>query len=148
MKPFAGTDDMGELFAGSLTGYAMALVFAGASARLVVAARSHFTFLSRAIAPNLGAVMLAVPISILSFLIWTLVGILLGLIYRAARQAVPWEGLGSPNWPFTLGILVVGLLFPALVIYGWRSVRWEVVAITVGFVGLFGWALPHAAEAY
>ena len=139
---------MGELFAGSLTGYAMALVFTGAAARLVVAARSRFTFLSRAIAPNLGAVMLAVPISILSFLVWTLVGILLGLIYRAAVQAVSWEGLGSPNWPFTLGILIVGLLFPAVVFYGWRAVRWEVAVITASFVGLFGWALPHAAEAY
>ena len=95
MKLFAGTDDMGELFAGSLTGYAMALVFTGAAARLVVAARSRFTFLSRAIAPNLGTVMLAVPISILSFLIWTLVGILLGLIYRAAVQADSLGGVGE-----------------------------------------------------
>lgn len=136
-----------DVLAGWVVGYAFALIFTGLASVMLIDARSRVPFLARAIAPNINAVMLAVPISIVAFLWWTLVGLAMGALYSAARKGIPGGGLGSPNWPYTLGVLLAGAAFLALVCYGWRRLRWEVVALVIAFVALFGWGMPHLAEA-
>jgi len=135
-----------EAFAGFVVGYAFSLLFTGVAAMMVIDARSQVPFLSRAIAPNISAVQLAVPISLMAFVAWTLVGLLLGLTYRAARLNLAGGGLGSPNWPFTLGVLVVTVAFLAVVYYAWRRLRWPVLLTAAAFAGMFGWGMPHLAE--
>jgi hypothetical protein len=135
-----------EAFAGFVVGYAFSLLFTAVAAVMVIDARSQVPFLSRAIAPNISAVQLAVPISLMAFVAWTLVGLLLGLVYRAARLNLAGGGLGSPNWPFTLGVLAATLVFFALVYYGWRRLRWPVLVMAAAFAGMFGWGMPHLAE--
>jgi hypothetical protein len=135
-----------EVFSGFVMGYAFALLFTAVAAVMVVEARSRVPYLSKAIAPNINAVQLAVPISILAFLVWTMVGLLLGLIYRAARLHLAGGGLGSPNWPFTLAILMVSLAFVAIVYYAWRRVPWPVILTALAFAGMFAWGMPHLAE--
>ena len=137
---------MAEAFAGFVVGYAFSLLFTGVAAMMVIDARSQVPFLSRAIAPNISAVQLAVPISLMAFVAWTLVGLLLGLAYRGARLNLAGGGLGSPNWPFTLGVLVVTVAFLAVVCYAWRRLRWPVLLAAAAFAGMFGWGMPHLAE--
>lgn len=137
---------MVEVFAGFVVGYAFSLLFTGVAAVMVVEARSQVPFLSKAIAPNLNAVQLAVPISLLAFLLWTMVGLLLGLAYRAARLDLAGGGLGSPNWPFTLAVLLAALAFLAVVYYAWRRVRLPVLLTTAAFAAMFGWGMPYLAE--
>ena len=137
---------MAEALAGFVVGYAFSLLFTGVTAMMVIDARSRVPFLSRAIAPNINAVQLAVPISLMAFVAWTLVGLLLGLTYRAARLNLAGGGLGSPNWPFTLGVLVVTVAFLAVVYYAWRRLHWPVLLSAAAFAGMFGWAMPHLAE--
>ena len=130
-----------------MMGYAYSLLFAAFVSIMLVDARSRVPYLVKAIAPNISAVMLAVPVSILAFLGWTLVGLILGLLYRGAVDNLPGGGMGSPNWPFTLGVLLAGLALSALVVYAWRRLSWQVLVLTAAFVGLFGWAMPHLAKA-
>ncbi len=137
---------MAEVFSGFVVGYAFSLLFTAVTAVMVIEARSNVPYLSKAIAPNINAVQLAVPISILAFLVWTLVGLLLGALYRAARLNLAGGGLGSPNWPFTLAVLLAAVAFLAIVYYAWRRLRWPVVLTAAAFAGMFGWAMPHLAE--
>ncbi|HLB26861.1 MAG TPA: hypothetical protein VJN32_04375 [Dehalococcoidia bacterium] len=137
---------MAEAFAGFVVGYAFSLLFTAVAAMMVVDARSQVPFLSRAIAPNISAVQLAVPISLMAFVAWTLVGLLLGLTYRAARLNLAGGGLGSPNWAFTLGVLAASAAFLAVVYYGWRRLPRPVLLTAVAFAGAFGWGMPHLAE--
>ena len=136
---------MAEVFAGFVVGYAFSLLFSAVAAVMVIEARSRELYLSRAIASNISALQLAVPISLLAFLAWTLVGMLLGALYRAARINLEGGGLGSPNWPFTLGVLVVTLAFLATVLYAWRRLGWRVVLTAAAFAAMFGWGMPHLA---
>ena len=138
---------MTEVLAGWIVGYAFSLIFTAFAAVMLIDARSSVPFLARAIAPNLNAVMLAVPVSLGAFLGWTLVGMLLGLLYRAALDHLPGAGLGSPSWPYTLGVLLTGAAFLTVVAYAWRRLRWQVLAMTAAFVALFGWAMPYLAKA-
>ncbi len=138
---------MAEVFSGFVLGYAMSMVFTAFAAVMVVDARSRVPALAKAIAPNINAVMLAVPISLLAFLVWTMVGMILGLLYRGALDHLPGAGLGSPNWPYTLGVLLFALACLAIVGYAWQRLRWQVVFLVAIFTGLFGWALPYMAKA-
>jgi hypothetical protein len=135
-----------EVFSGFVVGYAFSLLFTAVAAVMVIEARSRVPYLAKAIAPNISAVQLAVPISLLAFLVWTLVGLLLGLMYRAARLNLTGGGLGSPNWPFTLAVLLAVGVFLALVYYAWRRLPWRVLLTALVFMGMFGWGMPHLAE--
>ena len=97
---------MAAVFAGFVTGYAFSLLFTAFASLMLVSARSRVPYLAKAIAPNINAVMLAVPVSLIAFLGWTLAGLLLGLLYKGATDNLAGGGLGSPNWPFTLGVLL------------------------------------------
>lgn len=138
---------MAEVFAGFVIGYAYSLLFTAFASLMLIGARNRVPYLAKAIAPNINAVMLAIPVSIVAFLGWTLVGLILGLLYRGASDNLAGGGLGSPNWPFTLGVLLAGLLFLTIVLYAWRRLPWQVLALTAAFVALFGWAMPYLAKA-
>ncbi len=137
---------MAEVFSGFVVGYAFSLLFTAVAAVMIIEARSDVPYLAKAIAPNISTIQLAVPVSLLAFLWWTLAGLLLGLLYRAARLNLAGGGLGSPNWPFTLAILLASIAFLGVVYYAWRRVRRSVFLTTVAFAGMFGWGMPHLAE--
>ncbi len=138
---------MAAAFAGFVIGYAYSLLFTAFASVMIIDARNRVPFLAKAIAPNVNAVMLAVPVSIGAFLGWTLVGLVLGVLYRGAADNLAGGGLGSPNWPFSLGILLAGAAFLAIVAYAWRRLPWQALALAAAFVGLFGWAMPYLAKA-
>ena len=138
---------MAEVFAGFVCGYAVALVFTPLVALMIVNARSRIPYLAKAIAPNISAVALTVPVSLVGFLIWTAIGMVLGLLYRGAEQNIPEGGLGSPNLLYTALVLSFGgsaLMLIALVL---RRLPWQVAVMGVAFVGGFGWAMPYLARA-
>ncbi len=137
---------MAEVFAGFVVGYAFSLLFSAVAAVMVIEARGEVPYLSKAIASNISAVQLAVPISLIAFLAWTLAGLFLGALYRAARLNLAGGGLGSPNWPFTLAVVLGAITFLAVVYYAWRRVRWPVAMMAMAFAAMFGWGMPHLAE--
>lgn len=137
---------MAEAFSGFVMGYAFSLLFTAIASMMLVRGRESVPYLAKAIAPNISAVQLAVPVSLLAFVWWTLIGLVLGLSYRAARLNLAGGGLGSPNWPFTLAVVLGAGALLAVVWYGWRRVSWPVWLGAGAFAGLFGWGMPHLAE--
>jgi len=138
---------MAEVFAGFVCGYAVALVFTPLAALMIVNARSRIPYLAKAIAPNISAVALMVPVSLVGFLIWTAIGMVLGLLYRGAEQNIPEGGLGSPNLLYTALVLSFGGSALMLIALALRRLPWQVAVIGVTFVGGFGWAMPYLARA-
>jgi hypothetical protein len=138
---------MEEVFAGFVTGYGMALIFTGLVALMIVQARSRIPFLAKAIAPNISAVALTVPISLIAFLLWTAIGMLLGLLYRYTLEEAPGGGLGSPNILYTVLIISFGGLTLIVLVAAFRRLPWQVAAMGLSFIALFGWVLPRLAQA-
>jgi hypothetical protein len=138
---------MAEVFAGFVCGYAIALLFTPLVALTIISARSRVPFLAKAIAPNISAVALTVPISLFAFLIWTAIGMVLGLLYRGAEQNIPQGGLGSPNLLYTALVFSFGTSALMIIALGLRRLPWQVLVIGVAFVGGFGWAMPYLARA-
>jgi hypothetical protein len=138
---------MEEVFAGFVSGYIMALIFSGLVAIMVVEMHSRIPYLTRAIAPNISAAALAVPISLIAFLLWTAIGMLLGLLYRYTLQEAPGGGLGSPNLLYTLLIIAFAGLILTAIVAAFRRLPWQVAVIGLSFIVLFGWVLPLLAQA-
>lgn len=138
---------MAEVFSGAVLGYGLSLVMVWPVSLGLVRLRERVPAVAKAIAPNLGPVMLAVPVSLMLFVWGPLIGIILGMLYRGALDNLPGAGLGSPNWPFTVGILSAGALVLALVYYIWSRMWWWLVVVVALWVGAFGWGLPYLAEA-
>jgi len=138
---------MAEVFAGFVCGYAVALLFTPLVALTIVNARSRIPYLAKAIAPNISAVALTVPISLFAFLIWTAIGMVLGLLYRGAEQDIPQGGLGSPNLLYTALVLSFGVSALMLIALALRRLPWQVAVMGLAFVGGFGWAMPYLARA-
>jgi hypothetical protein len=138
---------MAEVFAGFVCGYAIALLFTPLVALTIISARSRVPFLAKAIAPNISAVALTVPVSLFAFLIWTAIGMVLGLLYRGAEQNIPQGGLGSPNVLYTALVFSFGTSALMIIALGLRRLPWQVLVIGVAFVGGFGWAMPYLARA-
>lgn len=138
---------MEEVFAGFVTGYIMALIFTGLAALMLVEARSRLPYLAKAIAANISAVALTVPISLIAFLLWTAIGMFLGLLYRYTLEEAPGGGLGSPNLLYTVLIISFGGLTLTAVVAAFRRLPWQVAAMGLSFIALFGWVLPRLAQA-
>jgi len=138
---------MEEVFAGFVSGYIMALIFSGLAALMIVQARSRIPYLVKAIAANISVVSLAIPISLIAFLLWTAIGMLLGLLYRYTLQEAPGGGLGSPNLLYTVLIISFGGLSLTAIVGTFRRLPWQVAVMGLSFIALFGWLLPRLAQA-
>jgi len=138
---------MEEVFAGFVSGYIMALIFTGLAALMIVQARSRIPYLVKAIAPNISVVALAIPISLIAFLVWTAIGMLVGLLYRYTLEEAPGGGLGSPNLLYTVLIISFGGLTLTAVVAAFRRLPWQVAVMGLSFIALFGWVLPRLAQA-
>lgn len=138
---------MEEVFAGFVSGYIMALIFTGLAALMIVQARSRIPYLVKAIAPNISVVALAIPISLIAFLVWTAIGMLVGLLYRYTLEEAPGGGLGSPNLLYTLLIISFAGLSLTAVVTAFRRLPWQLAVMALSFIALFGWVLPRLAQA-
>ncbi|MFQ5381338.1 MAG: hypothetical protein ACE5EF_06915 [Dehalococcoidia bacterium] len=135
---------MKEVVAGWAAGYAMGIVVT-----VVLAYLSRpgglLSRLREGIFPDLPAVGFAVPIFVGASLIWTMIGIVIGAVYRTGDFASRAGGAGSPSLIFTAGICLMAVApLPALLIVARRD--WPAwIGSAVVFAALFGWGMPFLA---
>lgn len=137
---------MSEVLAGFVCGYILALVSAPLVAVAMLRLRSQVPVLARAVPEQVPVVALAVVLFWFTFLLWTAVGFVFGLILSGFEDRVPEGGLGSPSLAFTLLVVFWSVVAFAPVAVLLRAGRRYVAAAAVVFVGVFGWLMPYLAE--
>ena len=88
---------------------------------------------------------MAMGIVAIAFPMWGAIGAVTGVLYQISLNEAPGGGVGSPNMVFTLAVVIVSVFMAAPFFILFRSVLPYVVALTLVFVGLFGWFLPYFA---
>ena len=81
-----------------------------------------------------------------ALLVFTAIGIVLGLALGGIEDRRPDGGLGSPNIAYTMLVVALTLVLaiPGLAV---PVVRRFALPAAVAFAGLFGWAVPWLAVA-
>jgi hypothetical protein len=136
-----------EVFAGFICGYALALAVTPLAAIAVIRTPVGQTATGGTLPKALSVTSLSVVLHGLAFLIFTAIGLALGLLLYGMEDSRPASGVGSPNAAFTvLMIAVVAIAFLPMAIF---LPRWRLPLLLGGalFAVMFGWAMPWFAEA-
>jgi hypothetical protein len=135
-----------EVLAGLVCGYVLALISTPLVALALLRLRSRVRFLSIAVPKQAPVVALSVVLLWFTFLLWTALGMVFGLILSGFNDRVPEGGLGSPNLAFTLFTLFWAVVAFAPLALPLRTARQYVLASAIVFAGVFGWLMPYLAE--
>jgi hypothetical protein len=137
---------LSEVLAGFVCGYALALISTPLVALAMMRMRSQVPVLAIAVPERVPLAALTVVLFWFTFLFWTLIGLVFGLILSGFEDRVPQGGLGSPNLAFTLLVVLWSAVAFAPVAVLLRAARRYVAAAALVFLGVFGWLMPYLAE--
>jgi hypothetical protein len=131
--------------AGWIIGYAMSLLSTFALSYLLAKVNDGAA-LKRWFGEGASTMLVAIPISIGTFFLWTMIGLVIGSVYELGEMGQQPNLLGSPSGSFLAGVTVVAVMpLPVLILLG-RRFWWLWIGMSASFVGLFGWLMPLMAE--
>jgi hypothetical protein len=137
---------VGEVFSGFVVGYALALVLSPLAAISLIRSNTRTGFAQRVAPEGTNVVALTVVIHFSAMLLFTAIGMILGLALAGIEDRRPDGGIGSPNMVFTLLVvaLTAVIVIPTIAV---PAIRRYIVYGALIFVAAFGWAMPWLAEA-
>ena len=130
--------------AGWIAGYAMALLSTAALTYVLIQRRMEA--LQRWLGAGTHTLMVAVPVSIGTFLAWTMAGLIIATVYDVTDLASQPNVLGSPSAPFLVAVAALAVMPLPLLLLLWSRQWWVWCGMSAAFLGLFGWFMPLLAE--
>ncbi len=128
-----------------MCGYAMAILSTFALTYIAVQPGID-RFAHRFFGPEMPGMLLAVPISIGTGVLWTMAGLILASAYVLGGFEDQPGAIGAPSWQWAMVMVTLSVLpLPPLMLMASRM-WWLWVTMSVSFAGLFGWLMPLAAE--
>lgn len=137
---------MPEVFAGFVCGFALSIIATPPFAIWVLHSRDDIPFIQNAVPKEMPITLLSIPIVSFFFLVWTGIGLVLGMVLLAFDNGNPPVGFGAPSTLFAVVVLLSALIIfmPFFVLV--RSARRLALFLAVSYVLLFGWATPILAH--
>ncbi|MFN0094561.1 MAG: hypothetical protein ACKVVT_07250 [Dehalococcoidia bacterium] len=132
---------MDAVIAGWAMGYAMAILSTFALTYIAVRAED-LGKVGRILGEGVSPLLLAVPVSLGTGLLWTFAGIVLGIVYDIAGLAEGPGFAGAPSAAFVVAMLALGLMPLPLLTLLWARNWWLWLGMSLAFTGLFGWVMP------
>lgn len=137
---------MKEAVTGAASGYLMGLVFLGIGWYMLLSLSRDPPRFLRGLFRYSSLGFLGVMISFVALSMWGVIGLVAGILYGISLEVAPGSGLGSPNGTYTLGVVLVAIALAIPYLFLLRRVLLGVLALTVAFMGIFGWFLPYFAS--
>jgi hypothetical protein len=135
---------LAEVFAGFVTGYAMALLSTPLLSLGLVKLRLESALMARLVPEGANAVSMSVILHGALAIFWTGIGLLLGLVLLGMRGSG--EALGSLNGPYTLFVAALFVALGAPVVALMPAFRRATVPVLLIAILVFGWLTPYLAE--
>ena len=134
---------MGQVFAGFVAGYGLALLTTPLLAYVLFRLRAGSELLMRMFPREAPLVAVAMLLHGALTFVLTALGIVLGLVLLAMEDAG--GAAGSLNWPYTLFVAAMTLAGVAPIFALFRPFRRAIAAYSLVFVAVFGWLMPYLA---
>jgi hypothetical protein len=135
---------MAEVFAGFVVGYALARLAAPAGAIALVRSNDRTGFAQRVAPPGTNVIALSMVIHFAALLVFTAIGLVLGMALAGLNDRHPQDGLGSPNLIYTVMVIAITVII-VLPIVAIPSIRRPVGVFALVLLVVFGWVLPWVA---
>ena len=135
---------MAEVFAGFVSGYAMAVITTPMLSLLLVRLRMESALMSRLLPEGTSAVGLSVLLHGALAMFWTMMGLLLGLVLLLMNDSG--SALGSLNGAYTLFVAGLFVAIGAPLFAVLAPLRRQVALAIVVAILVFGWLTPYLAE--
>jgi hypothetical protein len=132
-----------EVFAGFVCGYGLALIATPVAALALVRSRASSPLVARVFPEGTSLAAISILLHMFGFLLFTALGLLLGMLLSGLEDRSPEGGLGSPNRAFTAFILAacaIAVVPPAAV---FARLRAPLLASGLLLAGVFGWLMPY-----
>lgn len=136
---------MPEVFSGFIIGFGLALLTAPLAAVGATRMATRSITFRRLVPPGTNLVALSVVLHMFGFLVFTAIGMVLGMVLLALEDRRAGAGLGSPNAAFTLLVLAITAIAVLPLALVWPGGRRPLLAGGLVFAGLFGWLMPYMA---
>jgi hypothetical protein len=136
---------MPEVFAGFVCGYALSLALVPLAAVALVRARPHSALLERIVPPGTSLIAVSVILHLFALLVFTAIGMLLGLMLSGLEERRPAGGLGSPNAIFTVMVIAMTAIAVLPLAAVAPPFRRPLIVGGLVFVAVFGWLMPYLA---
>ncbi len=138
-------ETVAALFSGFVAGAAVGVLGLGIFGPLLVSVPTT-NWLRRQFPDPSNWVMVSLGAALVAQAGCAVLGLLLGVVLLNVADGGS-DGLGSPSWQFTLGVIMcLGVL--ALGAISWQRALWRrIVLIGLLAAGCYGWMLPHLAAA-
>ena len=132
-----------EILIGTACGLFMGTIFINVAALMVFYPRKGPSITASLLTRGPYPLSLTLLLPLIVMMGWGIVGGIMALLYLAAEELFPEDGLGSPNRVFTIAVSVFTFNVVALgLLWLRRRVWWEGYMLGLTFVGLFGWLMP------
>jgi hypothetical protein len=133
-----------EVFAGFVIGFAISLVIAPLAAWAVVSSNDRSGLAQRLAPPGTSVIALSVVFNLGAVLMFTALGMVLGMALAGIEDRRPSGGLGSPNLVYTVMVVALAavVVIPMFVL---PALRRPAIAAALAFAALYGWAMPWLA---
>jgi hypothetical protein len=133
-----------QVFAGFVAGYGLALISTPLFSIFLLRLRAGSATVARILPPDVPVVGVSVLLHGALVLFWTGVGLVLGIILFAMRDA---DGaVGSLNGPFTLLVASLVLAVAAPLVALAAALRQIVIISALLALLIYGWLMPYLAE--
>ncbi len=136
---------MAAVFAGFVVGYGIALVAAPLGAIALVRSNSRSGIAQRVAPQGTNIVALSVVVHFAAVMLFTAMGLVLGMVLAGLDGRRPQGGLGSPNLLYTVIVAAVACII-ALPAAAVPPLRRPAAVGALVFIAGFGWALPWLAR--
>lgn len=130
------------VIAGATSGMVMACVFTPAFALVLFEMIREGSPRLRALLTRLSPFAVVMPVVVLAYPVWGIVGAVMGILYATSVESAPGGGMGSSNMVYTLSVAGVAALVAAPAALVFRRFVAVVAVLGLSFAGIFGWFLP------
>lgn len=134
------------IIAGAFAGLLMAAVSVAVGPIMLFRMAKDPTPFFRALLGRVPPIYMTMGIVVMAYPAWTVVGIVMGVLYGVSDAEAPGGGLGSSNLVYTVVVTAILVLMAAPFAVLLRNSRMTIALTTLLLVGMFGWLLPFMAR--
>ena len=131
------------IIVGSTCGIIIGLVVIGVTPVIIISRKDTPTNLNNYLKSHSSLTGLFLPLTFLTQVFLAIIGLIIGVVYSFLPTSIAGPGLGSPNYIFTLGIMLFSLIIFLPILLSLRTAWKGISIIHISFAGIFGWLLPH-----